>query len=273
MVYTAFQEKLSHYLTHTHGPGRIVANIIIALIILSTLTFGLETFDLSPQLRQYLHIFDLIVGVIFVIEYAARLIEARKKSKFIFSFLGLIDLFVVISLFMGPNWVYFGWIRIFRVLKILKIIRYSEFVLSFFNAFRNYRDEFKIFITSFATVLIIGSYGIYTFEHQYNDQFKTILDSLWWAVVTMSTVGYGDIVPITVGGKILTTLVMISGLGSMAILTALVTKVFFDHFFGKHYYQCEKCKFPHHDYDALYCKNCGETIPNTSVKIKVGRRR
>jgi voltage-gated potassium channel len=267
-MYSRTQETLSHYLTHTHGPGKIVARIIIVLIVLSTLSFGLETLNIPKWLQTGLYWFDLIVGGTFIIEYVARLIEARKKLKFIFSFLGLIDFFVIVSLFLSPGGAYFGWIRIFRVLKILKIIRYSQLVLSFFNAFRNYQDEFKIFLSSFVTVLVIGSYGIYTFEHQANEQFSNILDGLWWAVVTMSTVGYGDIVPITPGGKILTTLVMISGLGAMAILTALVTKVFFDHFFGKQYYQCDQCMFPHHDFDALHCKNCGHAIPKFKAPNK-----
>jgi voltage-gated potassium channel len=83
---------------------------------------------------------------------------------------------------------------------------------------------------------------------------------MWWTIVTITTVGYGDVVPITVAGKILAVILIFIGLASIAIMTAVLTKVFIDHFFGKRLHHCEMCHFPHHDHDAKFCKNCGNQL-------------
>ena len=108
--------------------------------------------------------------------------------------------------------------------------------------------------------LLFSSTGMYYLEHIENPEINTLVDSIWWAIVTMTTVGYGDIVPVTIGGKAMAGVVMLMGLALIAILTAIVTKMFMDHFFGKRYHVCTKCNYPRHDFDANHCKNCGNQL-------------
>ena len=124
----------------------------------------------------------------------------------------------------------------------------------------------RIFWVTLVLVLILSSSGLYYFENGINEKITSIPDALWWAVVTMSTVGYGDLVPITIGGKFLAGAVSWLGLATIAIMTALITKIFLDHFFGKRAHRCEQCHFPHHDHDAKFCKNCGFSLDTEKLK-------
>ena len=114
-------------------------------------------------------------------------------------------------------------------------------------------------MTLFA-VLLMSSMAIFAFEHGVNPDFDTMINSLWWAIVTITNVGYGDIVPITIVGKIVGAGVMLMGLATVALMTAILTKIFIDHFFGKRLHTCAFCHFPHHDHDAKFCKNCGAEL-------------
>ena len=108
--------------------------------------------------------------------------------------------------------------------------------------------------------------AIYTFEHGANPAFDSIENALWWSVVTITTVGYGDVVPITLLGKLFGAFVMVLGLATVAMLTAILTKIFIDHFFGKRLHICSFCHFPHHDHDAKFCKNCGAELDITELR-------
>ena len=265
-------EKLRAFLidileTHHTRTGKFFGHFIVFFIGLSIVAFMVETTRPEPPIEQWLMGLEKIIFAIFALEYLLRLIIARHKATFLFSFLSLIDLLVLVS-FYGHFWNLSSLrgLRIFRVFQLLKITGKSRLMISFVRAFRYYKDEMNIFTLTFSLVLFLSSTGFYYFESAVNPKINNIFDSFWWSVVTIFTVGYGDTVPITIGGKFLAAFVMFMGLATIAIMTAIITKVFLDHFFGKRVHHCRRCHFPYHDNDAKFCKSCGTELDIKKLK-------
>jgi voltage-gated potassium channel len=248
--------------THQSKYGKFFGGFLVALISISIGLFVCENLTFFRPWKQEFQIIDKIILIFFALEYFIRLVLAKKKLKFIFSFLGIIDFLVILPLFahLGSSFVFLRGFRVFRILQILKTIKYSDLMLMFFRSFKHYREEIHIFIITFILVVMVGSLGMFSLEHTLNPGFATVPDTMWWSIVTITTVGYGDVVPITIMGKLLASIIMFAGLASIAIMTAVLTKVFIDHFFGKRLHNCEFCHFPHHDHDAKFCKNCGSQL-------------
>ncbi len=238
--------------------GRYFAYFIIGLIAISSVAIMLETTPWGRTHHEYFLIFDLFIMAVFTVELLARLWVSRDFRTFITSPYTWIDIMVLLAYYLTFfNLAYLRFLRALRILKILKAFRYSPLIHSFFRSFRQYHDELRIFGASLFLVVVLGAFGLYYAEVGLNPDFKTLPDALWWTIVTVTTVGYGDIVPVTGPGRVIASVVMIMGVGTMAILTAMITRVFIDHFFGKQLLTCEFCHYPHHDYDAKFCKNCG----------------
>ena len=207
-------------------PGKVFDLFIQALIILSLVSFSIETLpDLSENAKRLLKITETITVIIFSIEYLLRLFVADKKLKFVFSFYGLIDLFAILPFYIarGIDLRSIRVFRLFRLFRVFKIFRYSNAINRFKNAFIKIKEELVIFLIATGFLLFIASVGIYYFENTAQpEQFKSVFHCLWWAVATLSTVGYGDIYPITVGGKIFTSIIIIIGIGIIAVPTGLL---------------------------------------------------
>jgi len=247
-------------MNHESRAGRMFGHLLLTLIALSTLSFALENIEAFQGYWYFFKVFDQTVIGFFAVEYVMRLIIAPRKWKFILSPLGLVDLLVVLSGLSHLNISFLRGLRLLRILQLLKILRYSDFLLNFLRSFVHYKHEFRILGTSFLVVWMMSGLGAYLLEHGFNPEILSLADSLWWSLVTMATVGYGDVVPITMGGKALAGVVIILGVATMSVLTAIITRVFLDHFFGKRLHTCEFCHFPHHDHDSKFCKNCGNQL-------------
>lgn len=200
------------------------------LIILSLITFSIETLpDLSVTNRQLLRLIETFTVIIFTIEYIIRLIFAKQKLKFVFSFFGLIDLISILPFYLstGIDLRSFRAIRLLRLLRALKIIRYSKAIRQFHNALMIARDEIILYLSITFLLLYFAAVGIYYFEHDAQPEvFSSIFNSLWWAVATLTTVGYGDVYPITVGGRTFTFFVLLIGLGVVSVPAGLVSSAF-----------------------------------------------
>ena len=207
-------------------PGKIFDIFIQSLIVLSLISFSIETLpDLSQNIKRLLKITEAIVVVIFTIEYLLRLFIADKKLQFVFSFYGLIDLFAILPFYVarGIDLRSVRIFRLFRLVRAFKILRYSKAIQRFKIAFLEVKEELTLFLVATGFLLFITSVGIYYFENSAQpEQFKSVFHCLWWAIVTLTTVGYGDVYPITVGGKIFTSFIVIIGLGIIAVPTGLV---------------------------------------------------
>jgi len=206
--------------------GKIFDLFIQSLIILSLVGFSIETIpDISKSLAEVLRISEIIIVIIFTIEYLLRIIVSDKKLKFIFSFYGLIDLFAILPFYLstGIDLRSIRALRLLRLFRAFKLVRYSNAIQRFNRALILIKEELVLFIFVTVILIFLSGAGIYFFENQAQPEvFTSIFQSLWWAIATLTTVGYGDIYPITMGGKIFTFIILIIGLGIIAVPTGLV---------------------------------------------------
>jgi len=207
--------------------GRLFAYTIQILIVLSLVTFSLETLPgLSETQRRALELTEMVTVIIFTVEYILRLWVAEKRLGFVFSMYGLVDLVAILPFYlaMGFDLRSIRVIRMLRLFRIMKMVRYSRALRRLVTALAIARDDLIIFGLLATMVLYFSAVGIYYFEGAAQPEiFQSVFHSLWWSVVSLTTVGYGDAVPITIGGRIFTTVVLMVGLGIVAIPTSILS--------------------------------------------------
>jgi len=206
--------------------GRIFAFTVQILIVISLITFSIDTLpNLSSSTKKILQIVEILTVTIFTIEYVLRISASDNKLRFLFSFYGVIDLMAILPFYIASG-LDLRAVRIFRLLRlfrILKLFRYNKAINRFHRAFIIAKEELILFFCVSVILLYLSAVGIYYFENEAQpEQFKSIFHSMWWAVATLTTVGYGDIFPITAGGRIFTFFVLMVGLGVIAVPAGLV---------------------------------------------------
>lgn len=200
--------------------------LIQALILFSLVSFAIETLpDLSPRVLRFLEIAEAVTVVVFTVEYLLRVAFARDRLRFIFSPMGLVDLLAILPFYvaLGVDLRSVRALRLIRLVRILKLARYNKAVRRFRRAIFVAKEEIVLFLGVTALLLYFAAVGIYYFERDAQpEKFASVFHSLWWSVTTLTTVGYGDVYPITLGGRIFTFLVLLIGLGivSSALLQA-----------------------------------------------------
>jgi len=206
--------------------GRRFDLCVMVLIIVSIITLSIETLpSITDSQRKLLFIIEVIITFCFTIEYVLRISASERKLSYIFSFYGLVDLLAIVPFYLGLGVDLRGVraFRLFRLIRILKLGRYTEAMERFSTAFRAAKEEATLFFFATIILLYLAAVGIYYFEHEAQPEvFSSIPHSLWWAIATLTTVGYGDIYPITAGGKAFTFVVLILGLGIVAVPAGLV---------------------------------------------------
>ena len=199
--------------------------VIQVLIILSLIAFALETLpSLSTGCRRVLRIFEIVTVVIFSIEYLLRLVLGRPKLSYAFSFFGIVDLVAILPFYISSG-IDLRSVRAFRLLRLfrlLKLARYSAAMQRFHRAFLIAKEEILLFGAMALIIFYLSSVGIFYFERDAQPEaFGSVFHAMWWSVSTLTTVGYGDVYPITIGGRIFTFFVLIVGLGIVAVPTGL----------------------------------------------------
>jgi len=212
--------------THPTAP-RWIALTHQALIFASGLAISVETIpDLPGWAHAGLVRFELAILLIFVAEYVTRLVCAKRPLRYAFSFWGLVDLVSCLPLlvFVAPQLAAVRVLRLLRLVRLLKLLQTNAALQRLQIALRSVRGDLAVFAVLAFIVIYIAGVGIFIFEHNAQPEaFASIPISLWWAIVSFTTVGYGDIYPITPGGRIFTSVLLFVGLGVIAVPTALIS--------------------------------------------------
>lgn len=207
--------------------GRAFQYLVQVLIVLSVVFFTIETLpDLSDQTRALLRQFEVFAIAVFTVEYLLRLWVAEQRLRFIFSFYGIIDLLVILPFYLqfaiDMRSLRVFWL--FRIFRLFKLVRYVDAVRRIADAFRMVRVDLTVFGIGALFVFYLAAVGIYFFEREAQPEvFASVFHAFWWALATLTTVGYGDIYPVTVGGKVFTFFTLMVGLGVFAVPTGLIT--------------------------------------------------
>jgi len=206
--------------------GRWFIGVVQTLILASLVSFSVETLPgLPPGLSRFLTVFEALTVGAFTVEYLLRLWAAEKPLRYVFSFFGLVDLVAILPFYVSTQ-VDLRAIRVFRLMRLfrlLKVARYSRAVQRFRLAFREIRAELVLFFGLTLTTLFVAATGIYYFERDAQPEvFESIFHSMWWAITTLSTVGYGDAVPVTLGGRMFTGLVLLIGIAIVAVPSGIM---------------------------------------------------
>lgn len=208
------------------GPGRVFNLVIQVLIVLSIINLSLDTLpNLDPRYGPWLRHFEEFFVLVFTIEYILRVLATSPRRKYVLSFFGMIDLLAIVPFYLGFGGQLVGVrvLRLLRVFRILKLARYNQAAQRFHIALKLAREELILYATLSLILLYLAAFGIYFFESEVQPQrFGSVFHCLWWAVVTFSTVGYGDAFPITVGGKLFTSVILLLGLGLVSVPAGII---------------------------------------------------
>lgn len=197
-----------------------------ALIILALITFSIETLPgLTATQQMILQWIETATVLVFTAEYLLRLAVADSRLRFATSFFGLVDLLAILPFYLavGIDLRSIRVLRLLRLFRLFKLARYSSAIRRFHRALLIAKEEIVLFSMLSMIVLYLAAVGIYYFERDAQpEQFASIFHSLWWAVATLTTVGYGDVYPVTTGGRCFTFVVLLVGLGIVSIPAGLV---------------------------------------------------
>lgn len=198
-----------------------------AMIVLAVLAYAIATMpDLPARLRDALRLAEALVIAAFAADYLLRLASAPRPLGYAFGFWGIIDLiaWAPALLLGGTDLSSARVLRLIQLARILKLMRLARAFDILLGALRDVRDQLLVFVIFTLIMLFLAAVGIYQFEHPAQPElFKSVPHAMWWAVATLSTVGYGDIYPVTAGGKVFTGLVLLVGLAVIAVPTGLIS--------------------------------------------------
>ncbi|MEO1593255.1 MAG: ion transporter [Cyanobacteria bacterium J06632_22] len=231
-------------------------NVAIALLILlSAAIFVLQTYPLPPVWADTLQLLDGLILAIFTLEYGARLWVAEQPVKYFFSLYALVDLIAIAPVLFGLFDIrYLRLVRWFRILKLARFLATDAWLGTEGVIIA------RIIFTLFAIVFIYSG-AIYQVEHPADPSvFTTFLDAVYFAVVTMTTVGYGDVTPVSETGRTLTVLMILTGI---ALIPTQIGSLFqsINRIQDKVRVTCTNCGLDNHEVDARYCRRCGEALP------------
>lgn len=248
--------------------GRIFDITLIWLIILSVATVVLESVrSVREQYGSLLYALEWLFTLLFTAEYLLRLLSVRRPLRYATSFFGVVDLLAIIPTYLSvfvPGSQYLLVIRILRLLRVFRLLKLSEYVAeadTLRRALKASSRKISVFISAVVLLVVIIGALMYVIEGEAHG-FTSIPVSIYWAIVTLTTVGYGDISPRTPLGQVLASIVMVIGYGIIAVPTGIVS-VELAHAVRQQKVtrqSCPSCAAEGHDPDAVHCKYCGELL-------------
>jgi voltage-gated potassium channel len=206
--------------------------ILLVIIIISVIGIIISSdAEIEEKYGNLLNVAEWIFTLLFTIEYALRVYSAPNRKKYIFSFMGIVDLLAIIPtylMFIYPPIKYLLDIRVIRLIRVFRVLKLANYVRGAYTmqiALRSSRPKIVVFLLSIFIVVIIVGTLMYIIEGPANG-FNNIAESIYWAIVTLTTVGYGNIVPVTALGKMLAAFIMILGYAVIAVPTGIVSSEF-----------------------------------------------
>ncbi len=263
------REKIGFYLEDIETPtGKIINLTIASLVLLSSGIFVAQTYTLPDAIRTNLELADNLILGIFAIEYSLRFWCAENKLKYFFSLYSVIDLIAILPFLLGDVDITF--IRLLRWFRFLRLVRLLGNSKIFFGRISN-QDSLifaRILFTLFAIVFIYSGL-IYQVEHTVNPKaFPSFLDAFYFSIFTMTTVGYGDIKPVTEAGRLMTILMVLTGIALIPVQLGELFKRLVKTA-NQVETPCPNCGLAFHDVDAHFCKVCGTDLKNARLSPAV----
>ena len=264
-----FRETLQFYLIDCKTAlGKIIDIFIILLNLFVCAILVIETYPVSEATRQLLWKMEVIIVLFFIIEYAARLYGAKSRFKQLVDIYSIIDLIAILptlSLLILPlfgitlNFDFVKLIRVLRVFRIFRFLRFTADPVFFFGSLNLHVLEVaRLFLTIFMIFFISSGLFFYV-ESGINADVRTFGDAFYFTVVALTTVGFGDITPMSEGGRWVTVLMILSGITLIPWQVSRIVKEWV-HMASKKEIICPGCGLRYHDKDASHCKSCGHLI-------------
>ena len=236
--------------------------IVALLIVVSCVLYILRTYDLPPLLHALVYGAETVIILLFTIEYACRAYFARSRSAFVRSWYGVTDALTILPFWLG---MFFPYFYAFEYLRALRLFKWN----AYFNRYLDRPDIDLTFasriaivrlVVPIAVVIFISAALLLEFERAYNPKITDFGHALYLAVTTVSTVGYGDVTPVTAPGRLVAMVTMLLSFGLIPVFIAYSLRLYYQ-YAGKAIAPCTKCGLRFHDFNARFCKICGQDLP------------
>jgi len=249
--------------------GKLFDVLLLVTILASILLVMLESVEsIDLKYHSFFNIAEWIITVLFSLEYVLRIISIKKPKTYIFSYYGIIDFLATVpkylSLIIGGTHalIILRALRLLRVFRILKITRYIGESNRLIKSLKESRPKIAVFLFAVLVISIILGTVMYLVEGGPDSHFTSIPRSVYWTIVTLTTVGYGDIAPITALGQFIASIVMVLGYGIIAVPTGIVSAEYAANYKKTHTntQSCSSCNSKDHLDGSGFCGNCGEKL-------------
>ncbi|MEX2673146.1 MAG: ion transporter [Phycisphaeraceae bacterium] len=256
------------------GTTRIVNGLLIGLIVANVISLMLESMaGVRAQFGETIRVFDAVSVVIFTVEWLLRVwsstaspryVGAAGRVRFAMTPMALIDLLAILPFWLpmvGLDLRVLRILRLFRLFRILKLARYSQALQTFGRVVTRKREELITLLMVLGVLLLIASSLMYYVEHEAQPEaFSSIPATMWWGIATLTTVGYGDVYPITTGGKLLGSVIAVLGIGMFALPTGILGAAFVDELAQRRLREGGQDSAGSEDDTPDHCPHCGKSL-------------
>jgi len=272
MAEISLRDRIHEIIFEADTPaGKAFDVSLLIMIVLSVVVVSLETIEgLAVNYGRAFYLIEWGLTILFSLEYLLRIYSVNKPLRYIFSFYGIVDLLSILptflSLFVAGSQ-YLITIRALRLLRIFRVFKLGNYLVEshiLMTALRASRVKIIVFLGAVLTSVVFVGSLMYLVEANANSGFDSIPHSIYWAIVTITTVGYGDIAPVTPLGQFLSAILMIMGYGVLAVPTGIVSVELAtasqESMQNPTTKACPNCSREGHDADSEYCKYCGSKL-------------
>jgi len=252
------------------GAARAFDVVLLWLIAASVLVVMLESVrGIEEQYGGTMKVLEWVFTILFTIEYSIRIAVVRKKHRYLFSFFGIVDLLSILPTYLelfvagSGHFIIIRILRLLRMFRVLKMVHHMGETNVLINALKASRPKIAVFLFGVLAIVCIQGTLMYIVEGSVEGSgFSSIPQSIYWGIVTITTVGYGDVAPVTVIGKVLASVMMLTGFAIIAVPTGIVSAELHREMDAVNMdtRKCPGCGYEGHDPKALHCKMCGRAL-------------